>query len=90
MGGFGSGRHGGGRFTDDMRALDVRKIRWVLSGRRQNTVLHEEGALNPKEKGLGITEALVILALRMTCVGALQPRERQAPRASGRKSLAQE
>jgi hypothetical protein len=26
MGGFGSGRHGGGRFTDDMRALDVRKI----------------------------------------------------------------
>src|SRR5664280_3790578 len=26
MGGFGSGRHGGGRFTDDMRALDARKI----------------------------------------------------------------
>src|SRR5664280_508678 len=26
MGGFGSGRHGGGRFTDEMRALDVRKI----------------------------------------------------------------
>ena len=26
MGGFGSGRHGGGRCTDDMRPLDVRKI----------------------------------------------------------------
>ena len=26
MGGFGSGRQGGGRCTDDMRALDVRKI----------------------------------------------------------------
>lgn len=27
MGGFGSGRQGGGRCTDDMRALDVRKIK---------------------------------------------------------------
>ena len=26
MGGFGSGRRGGGRCTDDMRPLDVRKI----------------------------------------------------------------
>lgn len=26
MGGFGSGRHGGGRCTDDLRPLDVRKI----------------------------------------------------------------
>ena len=27
MGGYGSGRHSGGRCTDDMRALDVRKIK---------------------------------------------------------------
>jgi hypothetical protein len=34
MGGFGSGRHGGGLCTDDMRPLDVRRI-------------HQEGLLTP-------------------------------------------
>jgi len=40
MGGFGSGRHDGGRCTDDMRPLDVRKI-------------HRAGLLKPAVRSPG-------------------------------------